>query len=231
MIEEIISYISNNKIWSFATFSFFCMILLYIYILFTNPYGISKTFQNTFMVTVLIMSFFLLNLILNPGKNKTVDNNDGGNLSTIIILAKTKKYFLMIGYVLIMLLLLLTFVSISKFVLYHSVKVSLSLSIIVCIIAAALFYNIFIKGEDESLVKEDDDNIISFVKDIVFFIPCLLIDAIDYFKEDYQNTPSTTVILGVMLAGVLGLYYMLPKLYFLFRDKNEYNLLQKCREL
>lgn len=231
MIEEIISYISNNKIWSFATFSFFCMILLYIYILFTNPYGISKTFQNTFMVTVLIMSFFLLNLILNPGKNKTVDNNDGGDLSTITILAKTKKYFLMIGYVLIMLLLLLTFVSISKFVLYHSVKVSLSLSIIVCIIAAALFYNIFIKGEDESLIKEDDDNIISFIKDIVFFIPCLLIDAIDYFKEDYQNTPSTTVILGVMLAGVLGLYYMLPKLYFLFRDKNEYNLLQKCREL
>ena len=81
----------NNKIWSFATFSFFCMILLYIYILFTNPYGISKTFQNTFMVTVLIMSFFLLNLILNPGKNKTVDNNDGGHLSTITILSKTKK--------------------------------------------------------------------------------------------------------------------------------------------
>ena len=170
--------ILNNKIWSIATFSFICMILLYIYILIINPFGISKTFQNTFMVTIIIMSFFLLNLILNPGKNKSIDNSTTGNLSTISILSKTKKYFLMIGYILIMLFLLLTFVSISKFILYHSVKVSLSLSIIVCIISAALFYNIFLKNDEANVVKEEDDTIISFIKDIVFFIPCLLIDAI-----------------------------------------------------
>ena len=46
--------------------------------------------------------------------------------------------------------------------------------------------------------------------DIIFYIPCLLIDFIEYFKQDYNNTPSSTFILSGIVLFILLFFYILP---------------------
>jgi hypothetical protein len=61
-----------------------------------------------------------------------------------------------------------------------------------------------------SYTKIADDEIpneaIDFIKDVIFYIPCLLSDFIEYAKKDYKNTPSTVIILFIILVLVCLLY-------------------------
>ena len=45
-----------------------------------------------------------------------------------------------------------------------------------------------------------------FFIELIFYIPCLISDAIDYMKEDYKNTPTTVFILFVILILVSFIY-------------------------
>jgi hypothetical protein len=55
-----------------------------------------------------------------------------------------------------------------------------------------------------------DNPILDLIKDIIMYIPCLLTDAIDYFKKDYENTPSTVLIVFVILVFYCITFYISP---------------------
>lgn len=63
----------------------------------------------------------------------------------------------------------------------------------------------------ETMYKTGSDNdYIILIKDIIFYIPCLITDAIDYFKEDYKNTPTTTFIVFLMIVLYCAIFYIIP---------------------
>jgi hypothetical protein len=56
----------------------------------------------------------------------------------------------------------------------------------------------------------NDNDYISLIKDIIFYIPCLITDGIEYFKEDYKNTPTTTFIVFLMIILYCAIFYVIP---------------------
>jgi hypothetical protein len=53
---------------------------------------------------------------------------------------------------------------------------------------------------------------IRIITDFVMYIPCLLRDLVDYMKQDYANTPSTTFILLVVLIFYVILFFIFPEI-------------------
>jgi len=53
----------------------------------------------------------------------------------------------------------------------------------------------------------------SVILQIIFFIPCLLLDTIEYIKYDIGITPNTVYILLVIELIIIGIWWYLPKLF------------------
>jgi hypothetical protein len=65
-------------------------------------------------------------------------------------------------------------------------------AIILIILVLALVQNVFYK-------TEDDGPLVTLIKDVIFYIPCLITDSIDFLKKDYANTPSTTFVVFILI--------------------------------
>jgi hypothetical protein len=48
--------------------------------------------------------------------------------------------------------------------------------------------------------------VLEYIKNLIFYIPCLISDFIDYAKEDYKNTPTTVFILFIIIIIVCFIY-------------------------
>jgi hypothetical protein len=72
-----------------------------------------------------------------------------------------------------------------------------------------------------------DNDYIVLIKDIIFYIPCLITDAIEYFKEDYNNTPTTTFIVFLMIVIYCAIFYIIP----LFIKPNDHLLISNPEHL
>ena len=92
----------------------------------------------------------------------------------------------------------------------------------------AIFYRIFVKPNNN---KTNDNKYKTMLLDMLFVIPCYLLDFIDYIKKDYKNTPSSVLILGLINIGIIALMYIIPYVYDLFREHNAVTLLSKNLEL
>jgi len=73
------------------------------------------------------------------------------------------------------------------------------------ILVFALLKNIFYK-------TEDDGPIVTLIKDILFYIPCLITDGIDFIKKDYSNTPSTTFIVFIIIVIFSIIFFLAPSI-------------------
>lgn len=51
-----------------------------------------------------------------------------------------------------------------------------------------------------------------FISDLIFFIPCLLIDLLEYIKQQFNITPNSVYILFVIEILLVLLYIFLPKI-------------------
>jgi hypothetical protein len=52
--------------------------------------------------------------------------------------------------------------------------------------------------------------ILELIKNVVMYLPCLISDTIDYMKKDYQDTPSTVLIVFALLVLYLFLWLLIP---------------------
>lgn len=55
-----------------------------------------------------------------------------------------------------------------------------------------------------------DNKYVNLIKNIILYIPCILTDSIEYLKKDYKNTPSTVIILFIILVIYILLYFLVP---------------------
>ena len=51
---------------------------------------------------------------------------------------------------------------------------------------------------------------------VLFFLPCLLSDAIDYLMADFRSAPSTITILVILEVILIGLFFVYPKITALY---------------
>jgi hypothetical protein len=50
----------------------------------------------------------------------------------------------------------------------------------------------------------------TLIKDLIFYIPCLITDSIEFIKKDYANTPSTTFILFIIIIVYSIIFFLVP---------------------
>ena len=105
------------------------------------------------------------------------------------------------------------------------------LGVIIILIVLAIIAKIFsIKGTTEecSLVAENISSIqylMCLFKNIIFFIPCLLVILADEINKDIQLTPSSVYLLFFVLIILITLLFVLPSFFSYLAKHNKNDLL------
>jgi len=71
----------------------------------------------------------------------------------------------------------------------------------------SIIYIYFIKNIEWG---ETPNSLFSFLKNIIFYIPCLFIDLIGKITGEYNRTPKKAVTLLIVEAVIITLYFLLP---------------------
>jgi hypothetical protein len=77
----------------------------------------------------------------------------------------------------------------------------LSFIFIIAIIGLAIFYRVFL------IYLKKQQGILGIIINLIFFIPCLFNDILEYFKEQFKITTNTTFLLLLIEFFILFIYF------------------------
>jgi hypothetical protein len=187
------------------------MIIVGYIIFFYNPYKILD-YANIPMIFIYIILF---SYVLFFTFRKFNDDEKYYNLQ-FEITSYTSNYFKV--------LLLIFSLFIAFYILYNlvislfltSLNISTTFTLISLVIVLAII------NSYTGMYKTDTGTpVLDFFKNLIFYIPCLISDFIDFMKEDYKNTPTTVFILFVILILISVIYLFT---YFFKFKNNESNI-------
>jgi len=181
---------------------FLLILLLFYFIFSTNPYGIIKHFRIPVMILCLVTVFGIL-IFIEYYKNQDIYQKDSTSETGSNFIKYLRKYGLYLFYfTAISLLAYVGFKIIEKGFLF-TFKISFWLTMGLLVLVLALF--------SKSTEKMTFDSpTLDLLKNIIMYIPCLLTDAIDFMKKDYENTPSTVFIVFLMILVYVSIFYLYP---------------------
>ena len=99
-----------------------------------------------------------------------------------------------------------------------------TLNILNLITILSIVYIYFIKNIDWG---EAPNSIFSLIKNVIFYIPCIFISIIETISGEYNQTPRKAVILLIIEAVIVTLYFLLPMLTRMVKDQIGHTLLDK----
>jgi len=178
----------------FVLFCYNILFFLFLYFAFSN-YS-SKVKAPFYLLFILLFTYITyVSSIFWLNKNKD------GQLFYIF-----QRFFFIYGeYILIILGLFIA--SIVLYKIFMGILVfSLTKSIwafIIIVLMFALLKNVFYK-------TEDDGPLVTLIKDVIFYIPCLITDSIDFIKKDYAQTPTTTFIVFILIVIFSIIFFLAP---------------------
>lgn len=186
-------YIKEQRILVISLITLCITIPLVFYIYIFNPYKLLNYMPRTMILlpSILIcMCIVGITLNLNENKNLIEDFSlqSGSIMMSVLYLLSSFLFFCI-------------FYFISKHVLFHSTLQSFLLPIIFVLLGLGVVYNIFFKVNENEQFKIEENEQEPFLKTILFYIPCLIVDSIDFLIKDVENMPSSTyILLGIMLV-------------------------------
>jgi hypothetical protein len=117
--------------------------------------------------------------------------------------------------------------------LFSITQTVIGLTILIVILAIlAVLFSIKSTTKDETCKNDNPDtsyfmyNYICILKKTIFFIPCLLVLAIDEINKDIKLTPNSIYLLLFILLLLITLLFLLPYLFKYVRTLNKSSLLQ-----
>ena len=85
----------------------------------------------------------------------------------------------------------------------------------------AFFFQIFIKH------LKNISGWKGFIIKLLFYIPCLFLDLIEYMINDYNNTPKIVCVIFILQILAIALYIIIPKIYEYYASFSRVVLLKK----
>jgi len=192
-----INYEKSENVSNIA--SYFLLFLLFgfgYYLFFYNPDSILEYIRTPLTVLYILIVAYVLFFIFKRLKENNPLFNIGFELTS-----HTVTYGKMLLLIFSVFLSFYLFYKLMISILLKTLDISIFLTMIILIIVLAIINN-YVKISDSDM----SNDIIDFIKDLIFYIPCLLTDAIEYIKKDYSNTPSTVIILFIILVLICLLY-------------------------
>jgi len=197
-----------------------------------NIFTIKNTKYEIFMWLFLI-AFCIYTFLLYVYKHKYQSYNS---------LRPDYSFIKMYKYVGLLFLIILFPVLIINFIIYlHNTNNDIFnvsqtiLGVLIVIVIFAIIAKIFsIKPGNEDNTKKDPDDkssqnpfqaLITLLKNIIFFIPCLLIIVVDEINKDIRLTPSSIYLLFFILLILITLLFLLPVLFKYLAKHNKNDLL------
>ena len=200
-----------------------CFIILFgllIYLLFSNyntrikaPFYLLLIFLLTYVIYV-VATFW-----------SSPEDPQGLNESKNILEIFRRVFFIYGEYLLIIIgsfLLLLVFYQIFMGAIKFSLTKSIWVSFGIVILFLALIKNSFYENAPDS-------ELVTLIKDVIFYIPCLITDSIDFLIKDYSETPTSTFIVFIIIIIYFFIFFILPLMnkdggYLLITGPQELNV-------
>jgi len=196
-----------------------------------NPYEVSDKYPlYTFLVILLLLLFTVVTFFFIRVNKESIRNPFFDNYKEYL---KTNGYLLLfiVSFVLFIYF-LSVFIKHNDFTLDTAQSLFIQLVNITMIIGAfSLLYIVIMQGKTET-TPEDEKSIftllLSFMRNIVFYIPCLFIDIIDLIKSEYQITTKTVWIILLIEIILIILYIVLPIAFNSISTHDGIHLLDEC---
>jgi hypothetical protein len=182
---------------------FIIILLLFsgYFIFFFNPYKILNYAQIPLIIIYLILLFYCIYYLTVINKKKIDTPYINLAYETNIFSFNYFKFFI---FFILLFIIILTVFNITKQVIINSLDFSFFLTLFLLFIFIAFVDSIFNISNDNTITN--NYIVFDFFKNIIFYIPCLIIDSINYLKNDYANTPSVSIILLIMLIIIFTIY-------------------------
>ena len=97
-----------------------------------------------------------------------------------------------------------------KTVLLYAIDISFGAVFLFYIVGFAFIYKLFFENIDININISKADELLYVIQYFIFYIPCILIIAINYLIDDAKNTTKTTYILGLLLILLTVIYFVIP---------------------
>ena len=181
---------------------FLFLLILFYYVFTANPYGILKHFRVSVMILCLLTVFGFLIFIEYYTKQEMYQGDTFKELGINFMKYSYKYGFYLFYLSMIAIITYGIYQIIVKGILFtfqYSFWVTLGLLILIL----SLF--------TQTTKKESFDSpTLELIKTLIMYIPCLITDAIDFIKQDYENTPSTVMIVFILIVLYVLLFYVYP---------------------
>jgi hypothetical protein len=69
----------------------------------------------------------------------------------------------------------------------------------------SIYKDVFKKGG--LVISEADDSYVAIIKNIIFYVPCLIIDLVEFVQKELNLTPATSYYLLIIEAIIIVLYF------------------------
>ena len=192
-------------------FILICYIILFTLFGYTAYSNYSTNVKLPFYV-VGILLFTYVTYVVSSYWSKPKTDSSGSNDSNDKELFEIFKTFSMIygEYILIIIgifILCILFYKLFMGALVYTLMQSIWVSFGLIILILALVKNTIYKKDDE-----EESEWMTLIKDIIFYIPCLITDGIEFIKKDYAATPSTTFIVFILILVYAAVFFLVPLL-------------------
>lgn len=229
-VEEIIKNIKEEpKIFSIVSFIVNILVIGSIY--YFNPLDVNEKhpliifFSVLLFLFITVMTFFFINVNKNISSNylrrENIEDYYIDYYKKVPLFKKYKEYISENGKLLLYLILsVFTIYSLSFLIqnsnytldIIHSIFINF-INITLIIGALSVIY-IALDNTDTKEYNVNEKNIsvllISVLKNLIFYIPCLFIDLIEYIKYQYEITTKTVWIVLLIEIILIGLYFIIP---------------------
>jgi hypothetical protein len=170
-----------------------------------NPYNIitGKNAGLTIFITILGAFLILLSMLIYRKAKQESDNVE------TTVLSKLGKYMTMLGSLTVFILIV---VGIIKLLSYFSdassfILLIINVFIVLGLITIVIKYFGITSGEPK---KEHKASVLGLLKNVLLYTPCLLLDLIDYIKQQYQITTKPIIIILIAEVALIGMYFLYP---------------------
>lgn len=196
-----------SSIYSYIAFVIIPLVIVLSVLYYKDPYHVREDYpQATIIYYVLFLVSIIGLLILKQNVNTSSDDYFK-NKTTADMVYKMIASF---TGVVILFAFLLGFVR--SFSSVHILQTILQNTVVVLLITCALgIFYILVKSK--FLNNTNVTNNRNLIEKILFYLPCLLIDAVDYVKEQNKITTKTVWILLVIEILLIGMYYVVPIIF------------------
>lgn len=196
----------NKKITWFFIFIAIVYIILAIFVFIKNPYSVITKYGALSIVTSLFVGFVILMLyFFIKRRNELYTNNDKETPTVISYIFKLFTSVMSLGVVGGIIFGLVYFFknapTVSNSILYI-------LNVLILLGIITIIYTLI-----KSFLKTPKNPYLRLMVDITTYIPCLILNFINYLLLQYQITTKPVWVLFLIEILLIALYFILPKLF------------------